>query len=302
MDGLSTAYRPSRPVDLAATLAPLRRGSGDPCQRLGGDGTLWRTLRTPIGPVSLALRQAGPAEVAATAWGPGAPWALGALPDLLGARDPGGAPAGAGPRVAAAARRHVGLRVPRCGRVLEMLVPAVLEQQVTGFEARRAWRYLLHRYGEPAPGPAPAGLRVFPPAETWHRVPAWEWHRAGVAARRAGTVRAAAEVAGRLEETVALASADAVRRLQAVPGVGPWTAAEVSQRAYGDLDAVSVGDYHLPAYVGWALAGRPVDEAGMLALLEPYRPQRYRAIRLLEASGFRMPRFGPRLAPPQLRR
>ena len=86
--------------------------------------------------------------------------------------------------------------------------------------------------------------------------------------------------------------------LRAIPGIGPWTAAEVGARAFGDPDAVSVGDFHLPSLVAWALAGeaRATDER-MLELLEPYRGQRGRVIRLLEASGLRAPRYGPRLAP-----
>jgi 3-methyladenine DNA glycosylase/8-oxoguanine DNA glycosylase len=80
-----------------------------------------------------------------------------------------------------------------------------------------------------------------------------------------------------------------------VPGIGAWTVAEVAQRALGDADALSVGDYHLSAFVGWALAGRPLDDDGMVELLERWRPHRYRVVRLLECSGFRKPRFGPRL-------
>jgi 3-methyladenine DNA glycosylase/8-oxoguanine DNA glycosylase len=179
--------------------------------------------------------------------------------------------------------------------VLESLVPTVIEQKVTGQEARAAFRWLLHRYAEPAPGPAPQGMRVPPPADVWRRIPSWDWHRAGVDPRRAQTVMRAAPVGGRLEEAVGMAPADAERRLRAVPGLGVWTAAEVAQRALGDGDAVSFGDYHLPSFVGWALLGRPVDDDGMAELLEPYRPHRYRVIRLLECSGFTMPRFGPRM-------
>jgi 3-methyladenine DNA glycosylase/8-oxoguanine DNA glycosylase len=81
-----------------------------------------------------------------------------------------------------------------------------------------------------------------------------------------------------------------------VPGIGVWTAAEVAQRVWGDPDAVSVGDFHIPSVVGWALVGRPLDDAGMLAVLAPYVPQRQRAVRYVEASGFRRPRFGPRFS------
>ncbi|MEP6463499.1 MAG: DNA-3-methyladenine glycosylase 2 family protein [Frankiaceae bacterium] len=297
---LRTVYRPARPLDLVATLGPLRRGTGDPCQRLAADGTLWRTFRTPAGPGTLALQRAAAGPVAATAWGAGAEWLLDALPDLLGAGDDD-ADFVPGPRLRDAARRHAGVRVPRCRLVLEMVVPAVLEQKVTGEQARQAWRYLLRRYGSPAPGPAPAGMLVFPPPQVWRRVPSWEWHRAGVDPDRSRAVLTAAGVAGRLEETAGMGMEAARQRLRAVPGIGAWTVAEVMQRAHGDADAVSVGDFHLAAQVGWALAARPVDDAGMLELLKPWRGQRYRAVRLLLLSSPRKPRFGPRYAPQDLR-
>ncbi len=128
-------------------------------------------------------------------------------------------------------------------------------------------------------------MRVPPGAEVWRRVPSWEFHHANVDPQRAKTIVACARVADRLEEVVGMDRADAYRRLRAVPGVGLWTAAEVSQRALGDADALSVGDFHLASVVGWTLLGRPLDDAGMVEYLADLRPHRYRAIRLLEISG-----------------
>ena len=297
----ASSWRPPYAVDLAATLGSLRRGSGDPAFRCDPGGACWLTGRTPRGAGTLRLVPASGGGVDAQAWGPGAEWMIDGVPDLLGASDDLD---GFVPRhrlVREARRRHPGVRVPRCGRVLDVLVPAVLEQKVTGVEARRSWRELLGRFGAPAPGPAPAGMRVPPEASSWRLLPSWEWHRAGVDGARAGTIRAAAAVAHRLQEAVSMPPAVAANRLRAVPGIGVWTAAEVAQRALGDADAVSVGDFHLPSFVGFALVGRAVDDDGMLELLAPYRPHRYRAIRLLELSGFRAPRFGPRYGPRDLR-
>ncbi|HEX6139274.1 MAG TPA: DNA-3-methyladenine glycosylase 2 family protein, partial [Candidatus Limnocylindria bacterium] len=125
------------------------------------------------------------------------------------------------------------------------------------------------------------------------------FHRLGLERRRAELVRRAARVAPRLE---ALAPEGARTLMAAVPGIGPWTLAEVCRVAYGDADAVSVGDYHVPSVVAWALAGeRRADDARMLELLEPYRGQRARVQRLLEAAGIFPPRRGPRTAPRQFR-
>ena len=91
---------------------------------------------------------------------------------------------------------------------------------------------------------------------------------------------------------------EALRPALAVPGIGPWTAAEVAVRALGDDDAVSVGDFHIPNLVAWALAGEPrADDTRMLELLEPYRGRRALVVRLLELGGSMAPRRGPRLSP-----
>jgi 3-methyladenine DNA glycosylase/8-oxoguanine DNA glycosylase len=291
----STVWRPVVPVDVRRTLAPLHRGRADPTHQLDGDGALWRTSQMRTGPVSYRLSQLGLHEVHCAAWGPGAPELVAGLPDLLGGRDLADGFEPRHPLLAELAARLPGLRVPRTGRVVEALVPAVLEQKVTGAQAKAAFRRLVLRFGTPAPGPAPAGMCVPPSPDVWRRVPSWEWHRAGVEPPRSRTICAAMRVADRLEETVGMPPSDAARRLLAVQGVGAWTAAEVAQRALGDTDALSVGDYHLAGFVGWALLGRPLDDDGMVSLLEPWRPHRYRVVRLLECSGRTKPRFGARL-------
>ena len=191
-------------------------------------------------------------------------------------------------------RRHPGVRVPRTEAVFEALVPSILEQKVIGLQARQAHRRLLIELGERAPGPLP--IRLPPAPETVAATPYWTFHRWGVEQRRAQTISNAASHARRLEETVAMSPEDAQRRLTALPGIGAWTAAEVAVVALGDPDAVSVGDFHLPHVVSWALAGEPrgTDER-MLELLEPYRGRRARVIQLLELAGIAPPRRGPRL-------
>lgn len=290
-----TVWQPSHSVPARRVLGGLRRGTGDPTHRVAADGALWRTALTPNGPATLRLTETG-AGVAAEAWGAGADWLVERVPRLLGADDD---PAGFHPHhelLRDAWRRLAPLPLPSTGLVFEMLVPAILEQRVTGHEARASWRVLLHRYGTAAPGPAPAGMRVFPPAEAWRRIPSWEWHRANVTPQRMRCVLAAAQVGHRLDQAIELPRAERLRRLRAVPGIGRWTAAEVAQRAWGDPDEVSYGDYHIAALVGWALLGRPVDDDGMMELLEPYAGHRQRAVRLIELS-FRKPRFGPRMTP-----
>ncbi len=287
------------PLDLRATLWPLVRGTGDPTMRLG-TGVAWRAIRTPAGPATLRLEQRGPNLVFAEAWGAGADWALERAPGLVGADDAPGALVPRHRAVAAAAHRLPGARIGRTGLVWDALLPAILEQKVTGGEARSAFWAIVRRFGEPAPGPQPSArpLMVAPPPSVLAGLPYHVLHPFGVERRRAEAIRRAAREAARLESLVDGPFSAAEPRLRAIPGVGAWTAAEVAIRAWGDPDAVSVGDFHLPNLVAWALAGEPrADDARMLELLEPYRGQRGRVIRLLELSGVRPPAFGPRLVP-----
>ena len=293
-------------VDVRRTLSVQGRGRGDPTFTTDEAGAIWRTSLTPDGPATIRVlpaRTPSPAHdpgptaaetpdattrVRAQAWGPGAQWLLDALPGALGLYDDASEfaeVADAHPVIRDAARRHPDLRIGRSGRLLEALVPAILEQKVVVLEAHRAWRILLAKYGTPPPGPAPRGLRVFPPPAVWRRIPSWDWHRAGVEGVRAETIIRAASVADSLERLLTLTHEEADRKLRTIPGIGVWTSAEARQRAAGDPDAVSVGDYHLKNVVGWALAGkaRSSDEE-MLALLEPFKGHRHRATRLIGLS------------------
>jgi 3-methyladenine DNA glycosylase/8-oxoguanine DNA glycosylase len=289
-------WAPHGPLDVRRTVLPLRRGGQDPAFRITPDGAVWRASRTPAGPGTLRIT-GSPAALEGHAWGPGAQWLLDAMPGLLGAYDD---PSVFVPRhraVHAAHRRHPGLRLMRTGLVLEALIPSILEQKVTTAEAYRAWKLLLRRHGEPAPGPA-GQMRVMPDARGWARVPSWDWHCAGVDDKRAATVLRAARLGPRLDTLADLDPAEAARRLQTVPGIGPWTAAETIQRSHGDPDALTLGDLHLPHHIGYALTGtRRSDDATMLELLAPYPGQRHRAARLILLTTPSPPRHAPRLAP-----
>lgn len=280
------------PLDLVLTLRPLRRGTGDPTMRLS-DRHLIRATRTTDGPATIEL-VVGRGEATVEAWGPGADAALDQVGALIGLDDDRtGFRPGSG-LVGELDHRLPGLRIGRTGAVLEALVPAILEQKVTGIEARRGFRSIIARWGEPAPGPF--GLRLLPRPDVLASIPYHALHPFGIERRRSDLIRTVGARAARLEEAVGMPREDAYRRLRALPGIGPWTAAEVALRALGDADAVSVGDFHLPNLVSFALAGEPRGtDARMLELLEPYRGQRGRVIRLLEASGIWPPAWGPRM-------
>src|SRR4051794_2692405 len=303
------------PLDLRRTLGVHLRGRADPALRFEVSGSCWRATRTPDGPVTLLLElgrratvvdadDAGQGRVVrARAWGPGAGWALVHVEALVGLDDD---PAALVPRhaaVAEAVRLAPGLRIGRTSNVIEALVPAILEQKITGDEARRVYRALVARHGEAAPGGF--GLRLPPAPGVLASLPYYAWHPLGLERRRAELIRAVACEADRLERLGAAAARPgatveareaADRALRAFRGIGAWTAAEVGIRAFGDPDAVSVGDYHVPSVVTWALAGerRGTDER-MVELLEPYRGQRGRVARVLELAGSGPARRGPRM-------
>lgn len=287
-------YRPPFPVDLAQVLSPHQRGRGDPHFRRDERGVAWLAGNTADGPGTMALRRFPDGEVEAQAWGQGADRLLDGLPALLGAEDDDTGFIAHHDAVAAARHALPALRLGSSGRVWDALVPAVLEQKVTGIEARRSWRELCRWYGEPAPGPAPDGLRVPPTPRAIMSIVDWKWHRAGVDLSRRRTLVFAAQVAHRLEKAGETRGVQGRAWLRKVPGIGVWTAAEVAQRAWGDPDAVSFGDFHIPTVVGHALVGAPLDDAGLQEVLAPYAPQRQRAVRYLEAAGFSRPRYGPR--------
>ncbi len=291
--------------DFAGTVSPLVQKHGDPCARLTRD-ELWWACRTPDGPATLHLRQSGD-RLVATGYGPGADWVVEQSDAIAGLRDDVSGfdeIAARDPVVKEAWRRKRGLRLTRTGRVFLHLLPTIFAQKVTGVEAIRAYTKTVRYFGEPAPGPQP--LTLPPDPERISGTPYWVFHPFGVEAKRADTLRRAAAQAARLEAVPDAAAATA--RLTAIAGIGVWTAAEVTRVAYGDPDAVTIGDYHIPHHVVHALTGAPragsreakpgqlsPADVRMLELLEPFRGHRARVCQLLMATAGGAPRFGPRM-------
>lgn len=295
---LTRRFRPALPVDLRQTLAPLWVGRPDPTMRLGRTEAL-RASWTPEGAATLRL-EVDDGACTATAWGPGASWALDQAPALVGATDSLDGLVAHDRLVARALKARPGLRIGASGRVADVLVPIVLAQKVTGLEAARSWIGMLRAWGEPAPGPH--HLSLPPRPEVIAGQPTWAFARLGVERRRAETIQLACRRIDRLEEAAGMSPTEAEERLTALPGLGPWTSALIRRAAFGDADAVEVGDFHIPNMIAWALAGEPRgDDGRMLELLAPYAGHRGRVVRLLGSVGTRAPAYGPRLSPRDLR-
>ncbi|MGH2758358.1 MAG: DNA-3-methyladenine glycosylase family protein, partial [Actinomycetota bacterium] len=276
MRPLSAIVKPRLPIDLRSSLVALRHGPRDPTVRTYAD-EVWRATRTPDGAATVCYVRRGD-EIVVNAWGPGAEHALDGASDVLGGRD---SLDGWDPRshrlVRELDRRMDGMRMVATGAVFEAIVPTVLEQKVTSGEAHESWRKMAWRWGEEAPGPD--GVRLPPSPQKLAGEPYYEYHRFGLEKKRTDIVRRLAARVGRLEEANTLGRA----RLEAFPGVGVWTSAKVAEVAWADADAVAVGDFHLAKIVVYAFTGkRNGTDDEMLELLEPFRPHRGRAAKLLK--------------------
>ncbi len=291
---------PGWSCEVNQVLGAQRRGSGDPTHRVDDAGRHWRAIRTPVGAATLCVQaRPGTKDVLGRAWGPGSQWALESMPALLGADDDPAGFIALHPAVAEGSRRNANWRLGRSGRVMEALVPSILEQKVTGKQAFGSFRELVLRHGEPAPGPvAEMRLHLQPTPVRLYAIPSWEWLALGVDPARSRTLVTACRLAQSLERIADVSHAEADRRLQSVRGIGVWTSAEVRQRALGDPDAVSFGDYHVANHVGWALFGHDITDEEMAEALKSYRPQRGRAVAMALAGGRRRPRHGPRMSVP----
>ncbi len=278
-------------IDLRRSLQALRLGRHDPGISVTSTGAAL-AMHTPEGDAALVAQlQADCFEV--EAWGDGAEWALATAPGLLGCLDDRAGFDPVDPVVRRLHREADGLRLPRTGRVLDALIPAVLSQRVTGFEAKRSYRQLIERWGRAAPGPT--GLLLAPLPEAIAELGYYDLHVIGVEKKRADALMRVCAHATRLEMVGATTPELLRSRLEAIAGVGPWTSAEVARVVLGDADAVSVGDFHLKHLVSWVLASEPrgTDDR-MLQLLEPYLGHRGRVCTLLESAGITAPKYGPR--------
>ena len=260
-----------------------------------GRSVLWWATTTPVGAATLRLTQVAAGQAHADAWGDGAEWMLGQARRVLGLDDDPSSFAPPSGFVADLARRAAGVHLPRTDRVHEALVTAILGQKVQSDAARQSLRQLSLRFGAKAPGPSE--LHLVPSATVLASLDYVAFHPCNVERARAERVLAVSRRAAWAESRTACAE------LQLLPGVGPWTAAITATAAWGDADAVAVGDYHLANTVCWALAREPRgDDARMLKLLEPFRGHRGRVVRLLAHAHISAPKRGPRLAVADFRR
>ncbi|MGI9609839.1 MAG: DNA-3-methyladenine glycosylase family protein [Acidimicrobiia bacterium] len=287
--GERTVEIPER-IDLNYTI----KGAKNPVM-VGPSANLWST-RTPAGTATLYLERNG-SQARGQAWGEGSEWILEQMPSLLGLRDDltGFEPDG---KVARAFARRP-FRLSRSDRPWDALIGAILGQKVQVTKAVQSRRAIARRFGDPAPGPEIPGRRrgnVLPSPETIGSLGYSDLHTCGIERKRAEILIRTAREMRRLDSLWEKEPVVIRTRLERIRGIGPWTSNMVTAVAFGDPDAVPVGDFHIPNNVAWWLAGEDrASDRRMLELLEPYRGHRWRVVRMAKSSGS-APRYGARLS------
>ena len=251
------------------------------------------------GPATLELTERKD-SIVARAWGPGADAAVESAHAMLGLHDPGIDDFGH-ERLNAMLRPVMGTRLSRMPSVAQELPCHVLQQQISWRDAARTWKLMVGIHGEPAPGPS--GLTLPLSFDQLRRIPIHAYQRAGVIQNRIPTLREIGRLGSRIDDWLEESTERYLRLVQTLPHMGPWTARHTLAVAMGHPDVIVPKDYALPHTVCWALTGQPRGtDQQMVDLLEPFRGNRWRVVRLLWALNISAPRRGPRLASPHTRR
>jgi AraC family transcriptional regulator of adaptative response / DNA-3-methyladenine glycosylase II len=273
------------PFDFATLLAFLRPRAIPGVEEVVGPAYR-RSLRLPSGPAVAEVRDDGAAVRVSLTLSDSHDLApavarlrrlldLDADPTAVGevlADDPALAPL-----VAAAPGR----RAPGAVDGLEVVVRAIVGQQISVVAATRIVGRIVERLGTPLATPAGTVTRLFPTAEVLAET--GDADLPMPAARRA-TIRAVgAAVASRdLDLGAGADRAEAVAALRRIPGVGPWTAGYVALRALGDPDVLLTGD--LGVRRAAAALGLPGDAAALASRGARWAPWRSYATHHLWAS------------------
>ncbi|HSP13305.1 MAG TPA: AlkA N-terminal domain-containing protein [Thermoanaerobaculia bacterium] len=157
-------------------------------------------------------------------------------------------------------RKHRGIRVPGAWEPFEMVVRAIVGQQVSVAGATTTMKKIVAQFGA---FPKPAQLAATPVS--------------GMPEQRAATIRrvAAAVAAGDLPLTRGPSLEESIARLTSIKGIGPWTANYIAMRVLREPDAFPSGD------LGLLKETEAKSEKELLRMAEAWRPWRAYAAMLL---------------------
>lgn len=188
---------------------------------------------------------------------------------------------GADPLLAPMVAAAPGRRVPGTVDGVELAVRAVLGQQVSVQAARTLAGRLVVAYGKPLDSPVGAVTHLFPRAG--ELAEADPESLAMPKSRRRALLALVNELSeGSLVIDPSADRAEALRRLTAIPGIGPWTAGYVAMRALGDIDTFLPSD--LGVRNALIKAGVAADPASAERRSQAWKPWRSYALQHLWAS------------------
>ena len=178
-------------------------------------------------------------------------------------------------------RKRPGMRSPGHPDGVELLTRAVLGQQVSVKGARTLAARLVAAIGEPLAVPVEGVTHTFPSAEAIAGCATGDF--AMPAARSRALVNACEQLAvGNIVIDAGSDRDEISRQLEALPGIGPWTASYVALRALGDPDVFLPTD--LGVRNALRLHGAESSPRNAARLAESWRPWRSYALHHLWAS------------------
>lgn len=291
MTGFGAALRvPVRtPFRLDLTADALRRLAANVVDVVSGD-TLYRALSDERGVELIALRPATARSIELRAtglqalrWLPLAQRMLGTQTDLSEWYERSDGIDWLRP----IARALRGLKPPRYPSAWEACAHAVVFQQISIHAAAAIMRRAVEAMAEPVTAGSVAAY-PFPGPRLWLDAGDGLLRAAGLSANKAAHLRtiAAAFEDGRLRECEleALPTPAAAERLQAVRGIGPWSASVVLLRGLGRLDVFPLRDSGVARRIA-EIAGGAVDLDRVLERLGPVRGMLYYHLLLARLRG-----------------
>jgi 3-methyladenine DNA glycosylase/8-oxoguanine DNA glycosylase len=181
-------------------------------------------------------------------------------------------------------RGRSGIRLPQLLDPFEGLTRAILGQQVSVAGASTITDRLVRLFARPVPGARTSGFFAFPTPGDVADAGADRLRDLGLtrarAATLAGAARRIADGGLDLERLRAMPAHDAQAALEALPGIGPWTASYVRMRALGDRDAFPAADLGVIK----ALEAAGVARRSIAGVADRWRPLRGYATLHLWAS------------------
>jgi AraC family transcriptional regulator of adaptative response / DNA-3-methyladenine glycosylase II len=279
---LKASYRP--PYDVAAMLVFLQQRAIPGVEAVDLQGLLYqRTLRIAHGDQTLTgwvQARFVPARclvefLVSESLIPALPRLMADLRHLLDLdADPAAIAACLGERFAG----QEGLRVPGTLDGFELAVRGILGQQITVAAARTLSIRLVQKLGQALVTPYPALSHCFPGADQLAHTSADTLGALGVVKQRQAAILALAQAVA--SKAIVLRPggdvAQTMAALQALPGIGPWTAGYIAMRALRWPDAFPAGDVALQSALGVRQAKSPAQEAERMA--QAWRPWRSYAV------------------------